>query len=47
MNEVAVVYEKGKSAVATDMITPLSVQQLTTEEIKNILSDLKKFGMII
>ena len=35
LNEVAVVYEKGKSAVATDMITPLSVQQLTTEEIKS------------
>jgi outer membrane receptor for ferrienterochelin and colicin len=34
IKEVEVVFEKGKSAVATDMITPLSVQQLTTEEIK-------------
>ena len=34
LNEVTVTYDKGKSAVATDMITPLSVQQLTTEEIK-------------
>lgn len=34
LNEVAVTFDKGKSAVATDMITPLSVQQLTTEEIK-------------
>ena len=35
LNEVTVTFEKGKSAVATDMITPLSVQQLTTEEIKS------------
>jgi hypothetical protein len=35
LNEVSVTFEKGKSAVATDMITPLSVQQLTTEEIKS------------
>lgn len=35
LQEVSVTFEKGKSAVATDMITPLSVQQLTTEEIKS------------
>ena len=35
LNEVEVTFDKGKSAVATDMITPLSVQQLTTEEIKS------------
>lgn len=35
LNEVTVTFDKGKSAVATDMITPLSVQQLTTEEIKS------------
>ena len=35
LNEVTVSFDKGKSAVATDMITPLSVQQLTTEEIKS------------
>lgn len=35
LSEVSVTFEKGKSAVATDMITPLSVQQLTTEEIKS------------
>lgn len=34
LNEVVVKVRKGKSAVATDMVTPLSVQQLTTEEIK-------------
>ena len=34
LNEVTVTFDKGKSAVATDLITPLSVQQLTTEEIK-------------
>lgn len=34
LDEVTVTFEKGKSAVATDLITPLSVQQLTTEEIK-------------
>lgn len=35
LNEVVVTIDKGRSAVATDMITPLSVQQLTTEEIKS------------
>lgn len=35
LSEVEVKFEKGKSAVATDMITPLSVQQLTSEEIKS------------
>jgi hypothetical protein len=34
LTEVTVTYDKGRSAVATDLITPLSVQQLTTEEIK-------------
>ena len=34
LTEVTVTFDKGKSAVATDLITPLSVQQLTTEEIK-------------
>lgn len=35
LNEVVVSFDKGKSAVATDMVTPLSVQQLTSEEIKS------------
>lgn len=35
LNEVSVSFSKGKSAIATDMVTPLSVQQLTTEEIKS------------
>jgi hypothetical protein len=35
LNTVEVIVDKGKSAAATDMITPLSVQQLTTEEIKS------------
>lgn len=35
LNEVTVTFSKGKSAIATDMVTPLSVQQLTTEEIKS------------
>lgn len=35
IGEVTVSNDKSKSAVATDMITPLSVQQLTTEEIKS------------
>lgn len=35
LSEVTVSNDKSKSAVATDMITPLSVQQLTTEEIKS------------
>ncbi|OAQ41995.1 TonB-dependent receptor [Pedobacter psychrophilus] len=34
LSEVKVVFDRGKSAIATDMITPLSVQSLTTEEIK-------------
>ena len=34
LKEVTITFDKGKSAVATDLITPLSVQQLTTEEIK-------------
>jgi len=33
--EIEIRFDKGKSAQATDMITPLSVQQLTTEEIKS------------
>ncbi len=33
--EVNVTFEKGKSAVATDMVTPLSVQQLTSEEVRS------------
>ncbi len=35
LETVEVTFDKGKSAVATDMITPLSVQQLTSEEIKS------------
>ncbi len=35
LTEVEITFDKGKSAVATDMVTPLSVQQLTTEEIKS------------
>lgn len=35
LKEVNISFNKGKSAVATDMVTPLSVQQLTTEEIKS------------
>ncbi len=35
LSEVQISFKKGKSAVATDMVTPLSVQQLTTEEIKS------------
>ena len=35
LNEVQISFKRGKSAVATDMVTPLSVQQLTTEEIKS------------
>ncbi len=35
LNEVNISFSKGKSAVATDMVTPLSVQQLTAEEIKS------------
>ena len=33
--EVTVKYDKNKKAATTDMITPLSVQQLTSEEIKS------------
>lgn len=33
--EVQISFTKGKSAVAADMVTPLSVQQLTAEEIKS------------
>ncbi|ALL08848.1 TonB-dependent receptor [Pedobacter sp. PACM 27299] len=35
LNEVNINFSRGKSAVATDMVTPLSVQQLTAEEIKS------------
>lgn len=35
LKEVNISFSKAKSAVATDMVTPLSVQQLTTEEIKS------------
>jgi len=35
LNEVVVRFDKSKSASAADMITPLSVQALTTEEIKS------------
>ena len=35
LEEVQVSFKRDKSAVATDMVTPLSVQQLTTEEIKS------------
>jgi len=35
LNEVIVKFDKGRSASAADMITPLSVQALTTEEIKS------------
>ena len=32
---VTIKFDKGKSAAAADLITPLSIQQLTTEEIKS------------
>jgi len=35
IKEVTITNDKSKSAVATNMITPLSVQQLTSEEIKS------------
>lgn len=35
LNEVVVSFNEAKSAIATDMVTPLSVQQLTSEEIKS------------
>lgn len=35
LSDVVVSFRKQKSAIATDMVTPLSVQQLTSEEIKS------------
>ena len=35
LNEIVVKANKKKSAIAADMVTPLSVQQLTSEEIKS------------
>ncbi len=35
LKEVVVNFNQGKSAITTDLVTPLSVQQLTTEEIKS------------
>ncbi|WP_198659515.1 TonB-dependent receptor [Nubsella zeaxanthinifaciens] len=35
LQEVNIKFSKQKSAVATDLVTPLSVQQLTTEEIRS------------
>lgn len=35
LKDVQISFNRGKSAIATDMVTPLSVQQLTTEEIKS------------
>src|SRR5690606_15407239 len=35
LKEVSISFNRAKSAVATDLVTPLSVQQLTTEEIKS------------
>ena len=35
LKEVEITFDKGRSAVATDMVTPLSVQTLTTEEIRS------------
>lgn len=35
LKEVVVKFNAGKSAIAADLVTPLSVQQLTTEEIKS------------
>jgi hypothetical protein len=35
LGEATVTFDKGKSAIATNMVTPLSVQQLTKEEIKS------------
>lgn len=35
LNAVEISFDRGKSAAAADMVTPLSVQQLTTEEIKS------------
>lgn len=35
LDEVVIKFDKNKTAIAADMITPLSVQQLTSEEIKS------------
>ena len=35
LNEVVIKNNRNRSAIAADMVTPLSVQQLTTEEIKS------------
>ncbi|PST83755.1 TonB-dependent receptor [Pedobacter yulinensis] len=35
LKDVNISFKRGKSAVATDLVTPLSVQQLTTEEIRS------------
>jgi len=35
LKEVEITFDRSKSAAATDMITPLSVQSLTTEEIRS------------
>jgi len=35
LKEINITYDRGKMAKATDMVTPLSVQELTTEEIKS------------
>ncbi|MNX13912.1 TonB-dependent Receptor Plug Domain protein [compost metagenome] len=35
LGDVVVSFSRSRSAIATDMVTPLSVQQLTTEEIKS------------
>jgi outer membrane receptor for ferrienterochelin and colicin len=35
LEDVTISFSRGKSAIATDMVTPMSVQQLTTEEIKS------------
>lgn len=34
LNEVTVTFDKGKSAIAADMVTPMSTQKLTSEEIR-------------
>ncbi|RZK48822.1 MAG: TonB-dependent receptor [Pedobacter sp.] len=35
LNTVNIVFNRAKSAIAADLVTPMSVQQLTTEEIKS------------
>ncbi len=35
LGDVVISFSRAKSAIATDLVTPLSVQQLTTEEIKS------------